>query len=89
LEKIGGYSFYNIDPQVEGGILQGGGKFTYVEVPTELSIEIDSPLDLAFAEQVPKSKHHRNLKPFYGKRLSMQESFGNLISNQKTLYVIN
>ena len=38
--------------QVESGILQGGEKFTYVEVPQELSIEIDTPLDLAFAEQI-------------------------------------
>ena len=50
--------------QVEDGILQGGGKFTYVEVPQELSIEIDSPLDLAFAEQIIL---HEGLQPFGSK----------------------
>ena len=36
---------------VEKGVLQGG-KCSYVEVPNEYSLEIDSPLDLAFAESV-------------------------------------
>lgn len=33
------------------GVFQGG-KCTYIEVPPECSLEIDSPLDLAFAKQV-------------------------------------
>jgi len=47
--------------QVEDGVLQGGEKYTYVEVPQELSIEIDSALDLAFAEQI---LIHEGLEPF-------------------------
>ena len=42
-------------------ILQGGEKFTYVEVPQNLSIEIDSYLDLAHAEQ---TAIHEGLLPF-------------------------
>lgn len=34
------------------GLLQGGKKCSYVEVPSKLSIEIDSSLDLAMAEQL-------------------------------------
>ena len=41
-------------------ILQGG-KCTYVEVPPTLSIEIDSSLDLAHAEQTVV---HEGLFPF-------------------------
>ncbi len=37
---------------IEDGVLQGGCLCTYVEIPKELSIEIDTTLDLAFAEQV-------------------------------------
>ena len=36
---------------VEQGVFQGG-KCAYVEIPAEYSIDIDSPFDLAFAEQV-------------------------------------
>jgi len=36
---------------VEQSLLQGG-KCGYVEIPAEYSIDIDSPFDLAFAEQV-------------------------------------
>jgi CMP-N-acetylneuraminic acid synthetase len=36
---------------LESGLLQGGERCAYVEVPQELSLEIDSPLDLAFARQ--------------------------------------
>ena len=50
--------------QVEDGVLQGGDKYTYVEVPQELSIEIDSPLDLAFAEQI---LIHEGLEPYTSK----------------------
>ena len=38
---------------MEKGIFQGG-QCTYVEVPQELSLEIDSTLDLAFAETTVK-----------------------------------
>jgi len=44
----------------EDGILQGGCLCTYVEIPKELSIEIDTTLDLAFAEQI---RFHLGLKP--------------------------
>jgi len=36
---------------VEKGLFQGG-KCAYVEIPAEYSVDIDSPFDLAFAEQV-------------------------------------
>ena len=36
---------------VLSGLLQGG-RCGYVEIPAEYSVEIDSPFDLAFAEQV-------------------------------------
>ena len=36
---------------LEEGLFQGG-KCGYVEIPPEYSIEIDTPFDLAFAEQV-------------------------------------
>ena len=29
-----------------------GGRCAYVEVPAEYSVEVDTPFDLAFAEQV-------------------------------------
>jgi hypothetical protein len=45
-------------------VLQGGSKYTYVEVPPEYSIEIDSSLDLAFAEQILT---HEGLEPFSAK----------------------
>ena len=41
-------------------VLQGG-KCTYIEVPSRLSIEIDSSLDLAHAEQTVL---HEGLLPF-------------------------
>ena len=41
-------------------VLQGG-KCTYVEVPSNLSIEIDSSLDLAHAEQTVV---HEGLQPY-------------------------
>ena len=40
---------------LEKGIFQGG-KCTYVEVPADLSLEIDSPLDLVCAEAILNSK---------------------------------
>lgn len=49
---------------VEDGVLQGGAQCTYVEVPKELSIEIDSTLDLAFAEQILL---HEGLEPLPSK----------------------
>ena len=36
---------------VDAGVFQGG-KCGYVEIPAEYSVDIDSPFDLAFAEQV-------------------------------------
>ena len=36
---------------VQQGLFQGG-KCAYVEIPAEHSVDIDSPFDLAFAEQV-------------------------------------
>lgn len=36
---------------IEDGVFQGG-RCGYVEIPEEFSIEIDTPFDLAFAEQV-------------------------------------
>jgi hypothetical protein len=35
---------------------------TYVEIPTELSLEIDSPLDLACAESIMAKKCCNNQK---------------------------
>jgi hypothetical protein len=49
---------------VEDGVLQGGCLCTYVEVPKELSIEIDTTLDLAFAEQI---RFHLGLEPMVDK----------------------
>ena len=57
----GFYCNSNWSIQVEDGVLQGGEKYTYVEVPQELSIEIDSALDLAFAEQILL---HEGLEPY-------------------------
>ena len=45
---------------VESGVLQGG-KCTFVEVPSKFSLEIDSGLDLALAEQTAA---YENLSPF-------------------------
>ena len=45
---------------VEAGILQGG-RCTFVEVPPKLSLEIDSGLDLAVAEQ---TMVYENLVPY-------------------------
>ena len=36
---------------LESGLFQGG-KCGFVEIPQEYSVEIDTPFDLAFAEQV-------------------------------------
>ena len=36
---------------MDAGVFQGG-KCAYVETPQEYSLQIDSPFDLAFAEQV-------------------------------------
>lgn len=45
------------------GLLQGGRKCTYVEVDAKLSLEIDSSLDLALAQQIVL---HQGLTPFSG-----------------------
>ena len=49
---------------MDAGVLQGG-KCAYVEVPPKLSIEIDSSLDLAHAEQ---TLVHEGLEPFACRR---------------------
>ena len=41
---------------VEQGVFQGG-KCGYVEIPPEYSVDIDSPFDLAYAEQVLSQKY--------------------------------
>jgi len=43
------------------GLLQGGKKCTYVEVDSKLSIEIDSSLDLALAQQIVV---HEGIQPY-------------------------
>ena len=43
------------------GLLQGGKKCTYVEVDAKLSIEIDSSLDLALAQQ---TVIHEGIQPY-------------------------
>ena len=42
-------------------LLQGGPKCTYIEVDSKLSLEIDSSLDLALAEQVAL---HEGFEPY-------------------------
>lgn len=42
-------------------LLQGGPKCTYIEVDSKLSLEIDSSLDLALAEQVVL---HEGFEPY-------------------------
>ena len=44
------------------GLLQGGKKCTYVEIDAKLSIEIDSSLDLALAQQIV---NHEGIQPYY------------------------
>ena len=44
------------------GLLQGGKKCTYVEVDAKLSIEIDSSLDLALAQQIVI---HEGIQPYF------------------------
>ena len=46
-----GMFYFSRRELAEKGLLQGG-KCGYVEVPAEYSVDIDSPFDLAFAEQV-------------------------------------
>jgi len=46
-----GMFYFTRRPLLEKGLFQGG-RCGYVEVPSEYSVEIDSPFDLAFAEQV-------------------------------------
>jgi len=46
-----GMFYFSRRELVEQGVFQGG-KCAYVEIPAEYSIDIDSPFDLAFAEQV-------------------------------------
>ena len=46
-----GMFYFSRRELIEDGLFQGG-KCGYVEIPQEYSVEIDSPFDLAFAEQV-------------------------------------
>ena len=45
---------------MKAGVLQGG-KCTFVEVPSNLSLEIDTGLDLALAEQIAA---YESLEPY-------------------------
>ena len=55
-------------------LLQGGKKCTYVEIEAKLSLEIDSSLDLAFAEQIVL---HEGLRPFHLSNFTLIESSAN------------
>lgn len=46
-----GMFYFSRRDLLESGLFQGG-KCGFVEIPQEYSVEIDTPFDLAFAEQV-------------------------------------
>ena len=60
LVENGMFYFVKRDLVETHGLLQGGKKCTYVEVDAKLSLEIDSSLDLALAQQVVL---HEGIRP--------------------------
>ena len=61
LVENGMFYFAKRDLLLHSGLLQGGRKCTYVEVDAKLSLEIDSSLDLALAQQILL---HEGIHPF-------------------------
>ena len=61
LVENGMFYFAKRDLLLSSGRLQGGRKCTYVEVDAKLSLEIDSSLDLALAQQIIL---HEGIHPF-------------------------